>query len=782
MIRNKVFLIINILGMGIAVACCIVAYLNNEFSATFDKHHVKGESIYRIQAWQVYQGSRNRHAQTPTPLGNLLRENVGQIDEVVRYTAANNNFRVGDEIFHAAVAYSDSAFFDLFNFELLSGSFDALSDKSRILISNELALKYYDTEEVTGRQITQLINGEQKEFTIGGVFKVQPLNSSFGFDAITLWDNYWQTTNEKTAAESSWKSMNTLFVQIRNPVDLPSIGTALQAYIEPQNKAQEDLQFSEYYLQQFSTLASNFHGETWLSGEQLRWGFPPSAVVAPGIMAIFLLLLACFNFTNTSIAIAGKRLKEIGVRKTMGGLRSELIVQFLGESLVICFVALLLGLLMAEYLVPTYNELWPNIELTLSYRDNVSFFFFLVLLLILTALIAGTYPALYVTSFKPVSILKGKLNFGGTNWFTRTLLTLQFSISLLCLIVTVAYMRNASYQKEYNLGYAKEGVIISPISGEDQFNAFKQRLLSHPDIETVAGTANHVSDQYYKAPVKFETSERQVEIVDIGDDYLNAMDIKLLAGRAFIKDSENDKRESVLVSKEFTKKFGIEDNPIGARLLLRDSLQLYVLGVVDDILTDGFWKDASPVMLRYIGPEKYSQLVVKTSVEKLPVVNDFMKAEWKKLFPDILYESQYTDGNLYATQMINTNAVRIALFFGVIAILMSATGLFALFSLNILKRMKEIGVRKILGASATHIAGVVNKEFILILVASAVLGSALGFLMTHTMMDAIWAYYQRVNIGTFAFCIGTLLVVAAITVAHKTFTTASMNPVDSLRE
>jgi len=519
-----------------------------------------------------------------------------------------------------------------------------------------------------------------------------------------------------------------------------------------------------------------------LSGEQLRWGFPPSAVVAPGIMAIFILLLSCFNFTNTSIAIAGKRLKEIGVRKTMGGLRSELILQFLGESLVICFMALLLGLLLAEYLVPAYNQLWPNVKLTISYSENISFFLFLGLLLIATALTAGTYPAFYVTSFKPVSILKGKLTFGGTNWFTRTLLTLQFSISLLCLIVTVAYMRNASYQKEYNLGYAKEGVIITPIAGEDQFNAFRQRLISHPDITAVAGSANHVSDHYYKAAVKHNTVEHQVEIVDVGDEYMTAMDIKLLDGRSFIKDSENDKRESVIVSKEFTKQFGIEGNPLGARLLLRDSLQLYIVGVVDDILTDGFWKDASPVMLRYIGPEKYSQLVVRTSAEKLPAVNEFMKAEWKKLYPNTLYESQFTDGNLYATQMINTNAVRIALFFGVIAVLMSATGLFALFSLNILKRMKEIGVRKILGASAAHIAGVVNREFMLILLASSVVGGCLGYLMTDTLMDAIWAYYQRVNVGTFAVCIGTLLLVACITVAHKTIATAFTNPVESLRE
>ena len=339
-IKNKIFILINVLGMGIAVACCIVAYLNWEFSSNFDKNHTNAESVYRVQSWQDYQGTRNRHALVPNPLGNVVRENFTDVDEVVRYTASQNNFRIGDEVFNSAVAYADSAFFDLFTFELKAGTFSALHDKSQILISDELARKYFDTEEVVGRQITQINNGELKEFTVGGVFAVQPLNSSFAFEAITHWDNYWDTTPEKIALDSDWKSMSMLFLQIKDETRISRIVKQLQAYIEPQNIAREDLKLSEYYLQNFKTLSANFYGDTWLAGEQLRWGFPPSAVIGPGVMAIFLLLLACFNFTNTSIAISGKRLKEIGIRKTMGGVRGQLIFQFLSESIVLCFFRL----------------------------------------------------------------------------------------------------------------------------------------------------------------------------------------------------------------------------------------------------------------------------------------------------------------------------------------------------------------------------------------------------------------------------------------------------------
>lgn len=781
-IKNKVFILINVLGMGIAVACCIVAYLNWEFSETFDENHVNAKNIYRVQSWQDYQGKRNRHALVPTPMGSVVSQNFADVDLIVRYTTSQNNFRIGDEVFTSSVAYADTPFFNLFSFTLKTGTFAALRDKSQILISDELARKYFDSEEVVGRQITQINHGDLKEFTIGGVFVVQPLNSSFAFEAITHWDNYWETTPEKISLDSDWKNMSMLFLQIKDEARVSTVTKELQAYIEPQNVAREDLKLSEYYLQNFESLAANFYGDTWLAGEQLRWGFPPSAILGPGIMAIFLLLLACFNFTNTSIAISGKRLKEIGIRKTMGGLRGQLMVQYLSESIVLCLMALIVGLLLAEFLVPAYNSLWPGIKLTLHYTENILFFAFLILLLVSTAFIAGIYPAIYITSFKPVSILKGTLKFGGTNWFTRTLLTFQFAISLLCMISAVAYIRNAAYQRDYNLGYSKDGVIVADVSNENEFLSFRNLLLMNKDIKVVAGSRHHVSDKYYKEPVKFENTEHQVEIVDIGDDYLKAMNIVLTDGRDFIMDSETDKKESVLVSEEFVKQFGLTGNPIGKRLVWKDSIQLYVVGVVSDILTDGFWKAAAPVMLRYVGPEQYKQIVVSTSPDHLLSVNDHMKNAWRKISPNTLYSGRYIDGNMYATQMINTNAIRIFGFLGIIAALMSATGLYALVSLNIIKKMKEIGVRKVLGASAGNIVRVINTEFIIILLVASLFGSTLGYLMTDKMMDAIWEYYLPVNAIALGICVVLLFVVAFFTVGYKTIATAWMNPVNTLRE
>lgn len=765
--QNKVFVVINMLGMGIAIACCITAWLNWDFSSSFDENHVNAERIYRVQAHYDDKGMQ-RHAMVPSSLGDIVRANFNDVDKVVRYSAASSDIRIGDEVFNTSMAYADKEFFDLFSFKLMDGSL--LIVKDQVFISSDVAIKFFNTTQAAGKQITKIDQGVLKELTVGGVFETQPLNSSFAFDAIML-------INE----DNEWKNSNTLFLQVDDPSRIASITKELQPFIDPQNKANPDFKFSDYYLQNFKTLASSFHGDTWLGGEQLRWGFPPSAVVGPGVMAIFLLLLSCFNFTNISVAMSGRRLKEIGIRKTMGGVRRQLVAQFLGESIVLCFMAMIAGLLIAEILVPAYNNLWPGVKLVISYSDNIQFFLFLTGLLLFTALIAGMYPAFYITSFKPVAILKGRLRFGGTNWFTRTLLTFQFSISLLCMICGVAFIRNASYQHDYDIGYAKEGVITVNISGPKEFDAYRNLLRNNTHILSISGSKDHVSDNVYGSAIKFGTTELKAETVDIGDDYLEAMNIGIVEGRGFEKDSETDRHESVIVSEEFVRQMGIAGSAVGKRLLWGDSVQLFIVGVTKDILTAGFWKPAAPVMLRYVAPEKYSQMVVAAAPGKLLQVNDFMKEQWKKVSPNTLYRGSYTDGNIRATAMINKNSVSIFGFLGIVAAVLSASGLFALLSLNILKRMKEIGVRKILGASAQNIAGVINREFIFVLMAASLFGGGLGFMMGNKMMDAIWEYYKNIDLLTLGICIGTLLTVALISVVYKTITTALMNPISALK-
>ncbi len=788
LMKNKLFIFINVFGMGIAIACCIVAYLNWEFSAHWDYSQKNAEKVYRVQFWREFQGKRDRHGMAPMPLANYIKHNFKDVNKTVRYMSSYADTRIGDEVFGTRWAFADSAFFDLFTVDLKYGSFADFHNKGKVFISDEVARKYFNKEDVVGRFISQIVLGKDgvrrpKEFEVGGVFKKIPANTSFGFEIITLHDNFWDINLDPEVNETNWKKWtHVLFLEIDDPSRVPSITQQLQQYVEPQNKVREDFKIAEYYLENFKGMMGRNRESPRLDSDYLGGGIPQEAVTAPTILAGMLLLLACFNFTNTSIAISSQRLKEIGIRKVMGGMRIQLIAQFLGENLILCFLGLLAGLLMAEVLVPAYDSLWPWLELDLSYSENAGFLLFLAALLGLTAIIAGSYPSFYVTSFEPISILKGKAKFGGTSWFTRILLGGQFVISLTMLITGLAFYRNGQYQRDYDLGFATHGVISVWVNNEGAFNTYRDALVSNKDIQVIAGTKNNVANSWYGDPVKYESIEKEVDIMDIGDNYLEVMDMTLVAGRKFQRDSETDRKESVIVTEELVKQFGWTDNPIGKRLVWMDTVQLFVVGVVKNVYSRALWAPTQPMMMRYIYADKYQQLVAKMDPAKIGEVNEFMGKKWKEVFPNAQYPGQMIDQTLQETNDINKNVVIMFGFLGFFGALMTGIGLYTLVSLNIVKKMKEIGVRKVLGASVANIAAVINFEFIINLGIATFIGGAFGFLMTDWLMDSIWEYYLKIGIMTIAISVAAIVTIAVLAVGYKTVATASLNPTKTLRD
>ncbi len=788
LLKNKLFIFINVFGMGIAIACCITAYLNWDYSDKWDIGQKNADKVYRVQFTRDFQDKHERYGMAPMPLAAYIRQNFKDVKKVVRYQSAYCDIRIGEEVFGTGMAFADSAFFDLFTFELKYGSFANFHNKGNVFISDEVARKYYNSEDVVGKPITQIVLGKDglrhpKEFEIGGVFKKPPMNSSFRFEVITLLDNYWGINPQADFSETDWKKWaNVLFIQIDDPGAVAGVTQQLQQYIEPQNKAREDFKVTSYYLRQFQGMMKANRSQPRVDSDYLGGGIPDEAVTVPGILAGMLLLLACFNFTNTSIAISSQRLKEIGIRKVMGGMRVQLIAQFLGENLVLCFFGLIAGLLMAEILVPAYDSLWPWLELHLSYTENAGFLLFIVGLLALTAIIAGSYPSLYVTSFEPVSILKGKAKFGGTNWFTRFLLGGQFVISLTLIIFGFAFYQNGKYQQEYDLGFATHGVISTWVNNEGAYNTYRDALISNKDIEIIAGTKDHIATSFYNDPVKYESTVKEIDIMDVGDNYMEAMSMTLVAGRKFEKDSETDKKESVIVSEELVKQFGWTGDAIGKRLVWSDTVQLYVIGVVRNVYARALWMPVQPLMIRYAGPDKYRQLVVKMDPSKIGSVNEFMEKKWKEVFPNAQYTGQMIEQELQETNDINKNVVTMFGFLGFFGALMTGIGLYTLVSLNIVKRMKEIGVRKVLGASIANIAGVINFEFVVNFGIASILGGALGYLGTNWLMDSIWEYYLKFGAIGLALSIVVMIVIAFVSVGYKTVTTASLNPTKTLRD
>ena len=286
----------------------------------------------------------------------------------------------------------------------------------------------------------------------------------------------------------------------------------------------EDFQIKEFALDPFVGMAQrDTANDTW---SQTRSSSPTSAVVSPIIMAVLVLLIACFNMTNTAIAISSRRLKEIGIRKVMGSMRSQLIFQFIGETLFVCFLALLVGLMLGEVLLASWNSLWENMKLTSHYFDHPAFSIFMVSVLIFTGLVAGSYPAFYISHFEPVSILKGKLKFGGTNYFTRLLLVLQYAFSLVAIIFALAFYENSKFQRDFDLGFNDKSIIIAYVSNQSEFETYRNAIQQNKDILSIAGSKHSIFSSRYNDPIKHESRQLEVDIIDVGDEYLKTMGLE----------------------------------------------------------------------------------------------------------------------------------------------------------------------------------------------------------------------------------------------------------------
>ena len=372
------------------------------------------------------------------------------------------------------------------------------------------------------------------------------------------------------STDDNWTQESTLFLQINDPGRVSEVHRQLQPYIENNNKVREDFIIKELALDHFPTMALHDRADFVRSW---TWDAPPpAAIIGSATMGILILLIACFNLTNTAIAISSRRLKEIGIRKVMGGLRKQLIIQFIGETTLICFFSLLLGLFFAEFLTEGWNTMWPYMRVNPHYLDNPQFLTFVAAILVFTGLLAGGYPAFYISNFEPISILKGKMKFGGTNYFTRTLLGLQFAISLIAIVSAIAFLQNAKYQREYDLGIRCERSVIAWVEGKEEFETYRNSLQGNPEIVSMAGAASGIFSNRAHEPVKHESKEVEVDIIDVGDHYLKTMDLTLLEGRDFVQDSETDKKESIIISQKMATMFGWE-KPLGKEVIWKDSVK-----------------------------------------------------------------------------------------------------------------------------------------------------------------------------------------------------------------
>jgi cell division protein FtsX len=620
----------------------------------------------------------------------------------------------------------------------------------------------------------------KKEFEVGAVYKLPPINSSFNNGAFLLFDNYYDMDADAQKG-ANWQYRVNTFVMIPEAGRISVVEEQLKPLAENNNKVREDFVMTGFKLDPLPGMASRDEYSN-RQGTWTRDATPLAAVVGCAVMGVFILLIACFNLTNTSIAMSSRRLKEIGIRKVMGSMRKQLIMQFIGETMFVCFVALLIGMLLADFfLIPSFNALWPDMKLEADYFGKPDFLIVMIVVLLFTSLIAGAYPAFYISKFQPTAILKGSLKFGGTSWFTRTLLGMQFAISLIAIVCSLAFIDNAKFQRDFDMGYDRNGAMYTWVGSEDEYNALRNVMVQNPDVLSIAGSQHQVMSSSYNDPIKHQEKEIEVDILHVGPEYVPTMGLTLLEGRNFVKDSETDRKESVIITNKVATLFGL-DNPIGKEIIWMDTVKLYVVGVVKDVYNRGLWRELEPMMFRYSPPADYRHLVLSAAPGKLTAVNKYMEDHWKQVFPNRKFASRYMDDEMKDANEVNVNIVKMFVFLGIVALMLSVTGLFTLVSLNIIKKMKEIGVRKVLGASIGNISRVINAEFIVILLASCVVGGWAGAFMAEMLMGSIWDFFKQTTALTMVISSVIMLLASALSVSFKTYSTARMNPVKTLRD
>ena len=785
LLKNKVYVAINIVGLGLALACCIVAYLNSKFNWDFNKHHTNIDNIYKVHNLRESQGELREYGRVPFPMADIIKNDIPGIDRVFRYESHVFTARdvTMDKVFNTSVVYADPGFMESFTFEMVSGDPTSYHQIENAIVTKTYAAKFYGDEDPIGKVLTVFDDtGMSFNFTIAGVAEEGPQNSSVQFEILVAFENRYRMYDDEVKGNWSEFAQNT-FIYLNNPDKAKEIEPLLEKYVSVQNEARPDFIVSKYLLSPMNNHAEISRSIRW---DNLRNAMPTEAVLTPQIMAILILLVACFNFTNTAIANSNRRLKEIGVRKVMGGSRKQLITQFMAENLTVCFLGLVMSLFIAAWLVPAYSAMWGDMNLELNFAEDTRLFVFLAILLVFTTLLAGFYPSLYISKYQPVNILRGSLSIGGTSRFTKVLLGLQYLFTVIAMFASIAFVQNARYQDTLDMGYDREQVIGINVLNENQLQKIQASMLANPDIIQVASAKNHIGRGNYGLTFKNQDVEKDVDMMDVGLGYLETMGLEIIQGRGFTRELEaSDSKNSIIVNERMVEEFDWTE-PIGQRVTFNDTTTLTVVGVVKDFYMYGFWAPLQPMgirlqSLRFLDDGTNSFIVCRTDLGNTRKVYDYLEKEWNSKIPTKTYGGFFQDDLLSEAREINSNILIIFGFLGSVAFVLSSLGLFTMVSINLIRRIKEIGVRKVLGGSITHIVYLINKGYFLLLFISSALGVTAGYFMIDGLIASIFTYYKPMDVYTFTIPAVTLIVVSLVIASLRTLKSVFINPVNALR-
>lgn len=776
--KNKLYVVLNTLGMGTAIACAMTAYLlvayNIEFDAAIDDHRTK--NIVKVLLHRKDSNANPfQELVAPIVLGPAAMQDITGIKYFSRFCSDGGYLSQGDKGFHETIFFADAAFLTMFQPPLVKGSYKSFDDKNAIFITEKFAKKYFGDDDPIGKEMIVSINNQQRTASVGGVLQNMPFNSTFTEDALMRIENYLEIYRIE---ETDWKTAHTAstLFELNDITQANNISDQLHKYIALQNAANPHVQSERYQLLPFShPLSPNDVRESDL---HLRIPFIALSIFMS--LGGIILLIACFNLTNTTLSISLKRLKEIGIRKVVGSSRWQIAFQLVAEIIITVSLAAAAGFAISLYLIPEFASMW---ELPYGFDDlnGINILIGLLIILFTCALVSGIYPALFGSKQSPALLFRAGKSPRGTNMFTRSLLVIQFALCIMVLIAGTVFTQNADYQRNISFGYDKEMLITALIQGAQEAELLSNAIRSYPKIESVSPATHHFA--FINAPEKpaeIALEKFNATVYDVGRDYFTTVGLSLIHGRLFDESDAIDGK-TIVVDENFVTRNRL-DTPLETVVTVAGE-PLTIIGVVSNHLTDLESHNTENYIYRLSKPEDYQILVIRAEASTLAGTKRYVHEQWKKIYPgkplrlDLQEEIVYQEANSY-----NGNLRQIFFFMTVLGCILSVAGLYSMASLNISRRTKEIGVRKVLGASMLSILKLINLEFVVILLAAAILGGYMGYSLTHAMLSDLYAQYVDVGLSTviassvFILCIG--LLATSITI----WTAASANPVVTLKE
>lgn len=774
--RNKLYVLLNLIGLGFGIACCIVAYINWESDSQFDRNHKNAEDIYKINSFRNIEGKNIEYGLAPLALASTAQGQISGISETASLIVKREVFKKDNEVWYRQVGYVSDSFFSMFTFDVLQGSLKSFNG-SNVIITESTAIKYFqDYKNVIGEQMQlSVADGQLYDFIVSAVIADPPTNSSFMME---MFINIAEIEKVHSIDLNDWSELgHAFFIRTEDQQKMADVLNELNHFSKKFNEKRSDWQIDKFNLVPFYKMA---HYGRKTRGNYLSLANPEGSVLVPMLMSILILLIGCFNFTNTSIALGEKRLKEFGIRKALGGQRIQLIFQIIWENTILCILALLFGMLLAEVLVPAYNQMGPWVNNILNYQDNLPLVGFLIALVAFIVLATSIYPAVYISRFDAIQIMKGNIIFKNSNWLTRSLIVLQLSISLSTLIQGAGYIENSLYQDQFDLGFYKDGVISIPIKDSGTFTQFRQRLTLNPSIQSLSGSKDHLGVAYRNEMLEIGSEKRGVITYNVGDNYLETNGLKITEGRFFHANSA-DINNSIIVNETLIRDW-LLTNPIGQNVRVGDQ-KYVIIGVIKDFYPLGLWigQEQKPTIFLQSNPDSYAYMTAKVDANSILDINDQIKHEWQQMFPFQPYEGSVENHSIMLSRLLNKNMVVLNIVLAIMALLLSAIGLFNMVSMDVLRMRKSIGVRKVLGASLKHVIINMTKVTILIVSVSMIIGAVQGYFLTGLVLDLMYSFHSSPSLlNIFLVSLLVLMILVGV-LTTKVIQAAKENPINALR-